>query len=300
MAEAESLDGLILRAERAITAREARLASRASAIGARLRGGLEPRRWVGRAGVGVLAVLAVVWLWRRALPGSKAHRMHAGEGRRGDGGEGDETPWLHWMALVWPFLPAAWRGRMSLGTATAVAAFVVPVARQLFGQRSYAPLPTVAQVDLDRYAGRWFEIARLPNRHEAACAGQPVTEYRRQGDQVELSKRCPSAEGGDGGEHVARGVARVVPGSGGARLRVSFAPPWMRWLPLAWGDYWILELDAGYRWALVGTPDRQQLWVLARTPELAADTLQPLLQRAQALGFAADRVRVRVRVAADR
>lgn len=141
------------------------------------------------------------------------------------------------------------------------------------GPRS--PLPTVAAVDLDRYAGRWVEIAHLPNRFQAKCVSDTRATYTREGDRIAVLNECRIA---DGSFDSARGVAHAVEGSGNARLRVSFFRPF-------YGDYWILALDPDYRWVLVGEPARKYAWVLARTPQLDAATLDTLLARAAELGF---------------
>lgn len=138
-----------------------------------------------------------------------------------------------------------------------------------------APLPTVAAVDLDRYLGVWYEIARLPNRFQAMCVSDTQARYRRVGDAVSVLNQCRDAAGRT---ETADGVARVVDGSGGAKLRVSFFRPF-------YGDYWILDLDPDYRWALVGEPGRDYAWILARQPTLDAATLERLLARAATLGF---------------
>lgn len=138
-----------------------------------------------------------------------------------------------------------------------------------------APLPTVAAVDLDRYAGVWHEIARLPNRFQAMCVADTQARYRREGDAIAVLNQCRNA---DGEIETADGIAHVVDGSGGAKLRVSFFRPF-------YGDYWILDLDPDYRWALVGEPGRDYAWILARQPALDAATLERLLAKAATLGF---------------
>lgn len=138
-----------------------------------------------------------------------------------------------------------------------------------------APLPTVASVDLPRYAGDWYEIAKLPNRFQAVCASDTLARYRLEDDGVEVFNRCRRA---DGSVDSIKGHATVVPGSGGARLRVSFFWPF-------YGDYWVLALDPSYRTVLVGAPSRQYAWILSRTPTLDEATVQALLARAQELGF---------------
>ncbi len=138
-----------------------------------------------------------------------------------------------------------------------------------------APLPTVAQVDLARYAGAWYEIALLPNRFQKQCVADTQARYRLDGERVQVINRCRMA---DGRVDDITGHAKVVADSGNAKLRVSFFWPF-------YGDYWVLALDADYRHVLVGAPSRKFAWVLSRTPQLDEATLQALLDRAAALGF---------------
>lgn len=138
------------------------------------------------------------------------------------------------------------------------------------------PLPTVEGVDLARYAGRWYEVAALPNRFQSQCVADTQARYRKTGDEIEVVNRCRRADGTVDG---ITGVAEVVAGSGNARLRVSFFRPF-------YGDYWVLALGPDYRWALVGEPRRQYGWVLSRTPTMTAAELDAALARAEALGYA--------------
>jgi apolipoprotein D and lipocalin family protein len=139
----------------------------------------------------------------------------------------------------------------------------------------HPPLPTVDAVDLQRYYGTWYEIARLPNRFQSMCASDVEATYRPAAKGISVVNRCRTR---DGKTEQADGVARVVADSHGAKLRVSFFRPF-------YGDYWILDLDPAYRWVLVGEPGRRYAWVLAREPQLDEATLQALLSRAAALGF---------------
>ncbi len=147
-------------------------------------------------------------------------------------------------------------------------------------------LPVVAPVDLQRYAGTWYEQARLPNRFQRDCTGQVSATYEVLPDgRVGVTNRCAKA---DGSTEMAQGVARLVPveGQPGAgRLEVSFAPRWLSWVPMVWGDYWIMQLDADYQVALVGTPDRKFLWVLSRAPQIDAARVQALMDYARNTGF---------------
>jgi apolipoprotein D and lipocalin family protein len=137
------------------------------------------------------------------------------------------------------------------------------------------PLPTVPSVDLERYVGTWYEIAHLPNFFQAKCASDTQASYRQDGQDVEVVNQCRKE---DGTLEQISGIAKVVEGSHGAKLRVSFFRP-------IYGDYWILDLDPDYRWVLVGEPSRQYAWILARSPSLDAATQETLLARAAALGF---------------
>jgi apolipoprotein D and lipocalin family protein len=154
-----------------------------------------------------------------------------------------------------------------------------------------APLQVVAPVDLKRYAGVWHEQARLPNRFQKQCTGPVSAEYTLLDDgSVEVRNRCILA---DGSFDESVGTARVVPVAGqpgAGRLEVRFAPEWLGWLPVVWGDYWILKLDRDYQVALVGTPNRKYLWVLSRAPRLDEAALQAELDYARTLGFDVDQV----------
>jgi len=138
---------------------------------------------------------------------------------------------------------------------------------------------TVSEVDLDRYMGRWHEIARYPNSFEKGCL-DTVAEYALKPDgSVSVVNSCTLA---NGTTKQAEGRARVVEGSSGARLKVRFAPDW---IPFAEGDYWIFYLEPDYSAALVGDPDGKYLWILARSPEPEQAVLDRVLAKAEALGF---------------
>jgi apolipoprotein D and lipocalin family protein len=151
---------------------------------------------------------------------------------------------------------------------------------------STGALPVVAPVDLQRYAGTWYEQARLPNFFQRMCIGQVAATYGPLPDgRISVLNRCTQA---DGSNAVVDGVARTVPVEGrpgAGRLEVSFVPDWLRWIPLVWGDYWVMQLDDAYQVSLVGTPDRKYLWVLSREPKLDDARLQAALAFAKASGF---------------
>jgi apolipoprotein D and lipocalin family protein len=198
-------------------------------------------------------------------------------------------PWAHLLGLASPMLPGRWRQRVSPTTAATVISLGAPLIEHVFAPRRYPPLPTALQIDLARYAGTWYEIARLPEPFEARCDGQPTAHYRLSGGVLQVTNRCPD---GAGGERVARGVARPTRGSGNAKLKLSMWPSWLRWLPAAWSPYWVLHVDEGYHVALVGHPNRRLLWVLSRRPRLGPAQLGELVRLAAEHGFPVDRLRV--------
>jgi len=145
-------------------------------------------------------------------------------------------------------------------------------------------LPTVSQVDLARYTGRWYEIARLTNRFERDCAGDVTATYAPLPEgRLSVLNQCRKA---DGSTISAQGVARLAqPGGSPSKLEVRFAPVWLGFLPMVWGDYWILALAEDYSWSLVGAPGRDYLWILSRNPRMEPAEIDRLLQRARELGF---------------
>ena len=146
-----------------------------------------------------------------------------------------------------------------------------------------APQPG-KQVDLRRYLGKWFELARYENRFERDC--EAVTaEYGLLPDgkvSVRNTCRCGSVTGAI---KVASGRAKIVPGSGGAKLKVSFFGP------LYFGNYWVLDRAEDYAWSIVGEPSRRYLWILAREPHPPASMQQMLVRRAAELGYDTTRLR---------
>ena len=151
-----------------------------------------------------------------------------------------------------------------------------------------ATVRTVQAVDLDRYAGDWFEVARYPNRFQRQCAGDVRASYARRADgRIDVVNRCARA---DGSVIEARGVARVTDARTRATLKVRFAPAVLSFLPMVWGDYWIIGLADDYTWAVVGSPDREYRWILARTPRLDAAAFARAIAAARANGFDPERL----------
>lgn len=146
------------------------------------------------------------------------------------------------------------------------------------------PLRVVPSVDLERYSGVWYEIARLPNRFEEKCAGDVTATYSlKSKNRLKVVNQCRKR---DGKMSKAEGEAKLKDKDGpNSRLKVRFAPAFLSWLPFVWGDYQIMELAPDYSYALVGDPGRKYLWILARSPELNEATMAKLKQAATDQGF---------------
>ncbi|OBI00416.1 lipocalin family protein [Mycobacterium sp. E2733] len=141
---------------------------------------------------------------------------------------------------------------------------------------------SVGSLDLSRYSGLWYEIGRLPLRWEDADASDITAEYTPEGDgSVRVDNRCIDKAGRPS---QAIGRATRVNGQAG-RLQVSFLPQFLRWIPFTRGDYWVLKIDDAYTVALVGTPDRKYLWLLAREPHIDHATEAANLAEATRQGF---------------
>jgi apolipoprotein D and lipocalin family protein len=136
------------------------------------------------------------------------------------------------------------------------------------------PLSPVASIDLQRYQGTWHQIALYPNRFQKSCASNTRAVYTpRPEGTVQVLNQCRMA---DGKEMRAEGLARAAKEAAQAGtllspplLQVRFAPEWLAWLPMVWGNYWVIQLAPDYSYAVVGEPKREYLWVLARETQLS-------------------------------
>ena len=142
---------------------------------------------------------------------------------------------------------------------------------------------TVDSVDLKKYAGTWYEIGRLPMYFQRNCASDVTANYveKTDGSGIKVINQCKAQDGSD---IVAEGLAKPVDATG-SKLKVTFLPSWIRWLPVGRADYWVLARDADYKTALVGTPDKDYLWLLARSPNVSQETYAKYRQIAQQQGY---------------
>lgn len=146
-----------------------------------------------------------------------------------------------------------------------------------------ADVPAVVPyVDLERYAGEWYEIERYENKFQNNCLGTKAT-YTLKGKKVQVLNECERKDK-RGEIQKAKGTAFVVDKETQAKLKVSFVPLLRHWGVFA-GEYWVLELGSDYEYALVGDSKREYLWILSRTTTLDSKTLDYLKMRADELGF---------------
>lgn len=153
--------------------------------------------------------------------------------------------------------------------------------------QSAGPVRTVETVDLKRYVGDWYELARFPNRFQRDCSGDVRASYATRPDgRIDVVNRCHGTDG----TIEARGIARIDDARTSAKLKVRFAPAWLSFLPFVWGDYWIIGLANDYSWAVVGSPDREYLWILSRTLAIDEDAMEAARAAARNQGFDVQRL----------
>jgi apolipoprotein D and lipocalin family protein len=139
-----------------------------------------------------------------------------------------------------------------------------------------SPLRAVDCVDLRRYAGKWYEIARYPNRFQRDCESDTTATYVLRDDgKVQVVNACRDKTGT---MKTARGTAKVSDRNTNTKLKVTFFWPF-------YGDYWIIGLSADYQYAIVGEPKRKYLWILSRSPQMHEETYVKVLEQVRSLGY---------------
>ncbi len=181
-----------------------------------------------------------------------------------------------------PFTPSRHRAALVLAASTAITLVAsLPSSPGLAATEALPSVRSVERVDLQRYAGFWYEIAKVPNPFQRQCARDTLARYTLLGQgRVAVLNQCIRRSGR---VEQAAGVARVVDRTSQARLKVSLVSV-LGWRPF-WGDYWIIGLDADYRWAIVGAPNRRYGWILARTRSLDAIALEQIGSVLEANGY---------------
>ena len=144
-------------------------------------------------------------------------------------------------------------------------------------------LQTVPYVDLQKYAGKWYEIASFPQRFQKGCNCTTAEYTLSKKGYVIVENRCKK-DSINGKQSYIKGKAFVVKNSGNAKLKVQFFWPFK-------GKYWIIDLANDYRYAVVGHPNRQYLWILSRTPKMEDSTYQQIISRIKEMGFDISKIR---------
>ncbi|OFZ53498.1 MAG: hypothetical protein A2428_11180 [Bdellovibrionales bacterium RIFOXYC1_FULL_54_43] len=144
------------------------------------------------------------------------------------------------------------------------------------------PLETVPKVDIARYVGLWYEIARLPNWFQEGCLESRAEYTALEKGKIKVVNSCRKK---DGKEASVEGIAWIEDPVSNARLTVSFVPSWLRWTGIGKGDYWIIDLSPEYQWVVVSEPERRHLWILARKPALESAVFDAITKKLRERGF---------------
>jgi len=167
--------------------------------------------------------------------------------------------------------------RLMLLTAPAVTFLAMLVAASPVRAGDEQPLEVVDSVDLDRYLGRWYEIASYPMYFQKGCTATTADYSLREDGLIEVINSCRKKTL-DGKLKQAKGKAKVVDTETNAKLKVSFFGPF-------WGDYWVIDLDPDYQWAVVGGPKRKYLWILSRKPQMDPALYDEIVARLPGKGY---------------
>jgi apolipoprotein D and lipocalin family protein len=133
------------------------------------------------------------------------------------------------------------------------------------------PLQTVDHVDLNRYLGKWYEIASIPHWFQKGCVASTATYTLRKNGDVDVLNQCRD-KALDGKLREAKGKAWIEDRKSNAKLKVRFFWPFS-------GDYWIIDLDTNYQYAVVGHPNRDYLWILSRSPQMDPEVYNGIIER---------------------
>lgn len=145
-----------------------------------------------------------------------------------------------------------------------------------FAHANASELTTVEHVDLARYAGLWHEIARLPNDRQKDCVKTEVFYKLTKNNALVIKNKCILA---NNKTKTARAITRIEDSNSNAKIKVNFVPAWLRWMGIGWGNYWIIDLDADYSYAVVSEPKGERLWILSRTREISKATYDTIINK---------------------
>jgi apolipoprotein D and lipocalin family protein len=149
-------------------------------------------------------------------------------------------------------------------------------------------LATISSLDVPRYMGSWYELAKFPAWFQDKCVADTRADYSLEpGGRVQVINRCRQKSGA---MKEATGAARQIGDQNSAKLEVRFAPAWLSFIPAVWGDYWVIDIDPAYQLVAVSEPKRRYLWILARSPKVDPALYDALLKRLARIGFDTQRL----------
>ena len=143
----------------------------------------------------------------------------------------------------------------------------------------YLSLDVISHVELEKYLGKWYEIAHLPAKFQEGCDETTATYTLLKDGNISVLNQCTK----NGKMKQAKGKAKIVDKNSNAKLKVTFFWPF-------YGDYWIIKLGDEYDYSVVGTPDRKYLWILSRTPQMDDKLYSQLIEYAKSKGFDVNKV----------
>lgn len=159
-----------------------------------------------------------------------------------------------------------------LTRAAAIVVLLLLTADTVMAQR-----PLIKDLDRERYLGTWYEIARFPHSFEKGLVGVTATYSMRSDGKIKV-ENAGFMNSLDGERKVALGKAKLAGKPTDGHLKVSF-------FLFFYADYFIMDLDPEYRWALIGSKSDKYLWILSRTPQLDDQTYNMILNKARGLGY---------------
>jgi apolipoprotein D and lipocalin family protein len=138
------------------------------------------------------------------------------------------------------------------------------------------PIQSVAMVDQSRWMGRWYQIARLPNRFQKGCTGAYTDFSLRDDGQINVINSCRNEK--DGSLRQEKGHAWVIEPTSNARIKVSFFWPFR-------SEFWVIGLGKEYEYTVVASPNRKYLWIMSRTPTMSDDLYADIVKEIERQGF---------------
>lgn len=149
-------------------------------------------------------------------------------------------------------------------------------------QAQQGTVTAVPSVDLKRYSGDWYEIAKLPNKFQKQCVGNTTATFntKRNDGEMEVLNRCMTR---NGKVELLKGETKVLNADTNSKMKVSFPK-------FSSNSYWIVDLEPNYQYAVVGSPNREYLWILSRKPQMDDATYQQILRRLERMGYQPNKV----------